>query len=124
MIIIGHHLVPFNSLYKVANIEDIKKTKPNSIVLIDFSNQSLVQYAKSQHISLALHVKNIKDACIANAIGAKFILVDKNISENIQNLANEYLFDSKILLCVDDENGIQSAAENFIDGVILKKGIV
>lgn len=124
MIIIGHPLVPFKPLYKVTKIEDIKKTKPNCTLLVDFNDRELVQYSITQDISLALHVKSIKDACLANALGADFIVTDKRLSKQVQNLATEYLFDSKILLPIENEADIEKAAIDLIDGVVLKKGIV
>ena len=124
MLIIGHPLIPFKPLYKVTKIEDIKKTKPNCTILIDFDDKALVEYCAIQGISLALHVKSIKDACLANALGAKFIIADKDLSKIVQNIATEYLFDAKILIQIEDENGIEEAAKDFIDGVILRKGIV
>ena len=124
MIIIGHPLIPFKALTKVTKIEDIKKTKPNCTVLIDFDAKELVQYSITQDISLALHVKSIKDACLANALGAKFIVVDNELSKQVQNVATEYLFDAKILLQIEDENQIEKAAKNSIDGVIFNKGII
>ncbi|HIP44195.1 MAG TPA: hypothetical protein EYG93_02520 [Sulfurospirillum arcachonense] len=125
MLIIGHPLIPFKPLYKVTKIEDIKKTKPNCTILIDFDDKELVQYSKAQDISLALHVKSIKDACLANALGAKFVVVDDDLlAKQVQDLATEYLFDTKILLQIEDENAIEKAAKNFIDGVVFKKGIL
>ena len=125
MLIIGHPLIPFKPLISVTKIEDIKKTKPNSTILIDFNDKKLVQYSITQNISLALHVKSIKDACLANALGAKFvIIVDDLLAKQVQNLATEYLFDTKILLQIEEENGIEKAAENFIDGIIFTKGIL
>lgn len=124
MLIIGHPLIPFKPLYKVTKIEDIKKTKPNCTILIAFDDKELVQYSITQGISLALHVKSIKDACLANALGAKFVVVDDLLAKQVQNLATEYLFDTKILLQIEDENAIEKAAENFIDGVVFTKGIL
>lgn len=124
MIIIGHSLIPFDPLYIVTKIEDIKNTKPNCTILIDFNDEELVQYVISQDISLALHVKSLKDACLANALGAKFILVNESLSKKVQNIATEYLFDAKILIQITDEDGIEKAAKNLVDGVIFKKGII
>jgi len=123
MLILGHELIPFNPLYKVTKVEDIKKTLPNSTVLFDFINKEVLEYCKEQDIPFALHVKNIKDACIANALKAKFIIVDYELSKKIQPIATEYLFDTKILLHVEDEMQIELAADYSIDGVIFKEAI-
>ena len=124
MLIIGHSLIPFKPFTRVTKIEDIKKTEPNCTVLIDFHDKELVQYSVTQDISLALHVKSIKDACLANAIGAKFIVVDDLLSKQVQDVATEYLFDAKVILLVEDEKQIEFAAKNSIDGVIFYKAIL
>jgi hypothetical protein len=124
MIIIGHPLVRFKPLYKVTSIEKAKTNTAENILLVDFNDVKLVQYCISQEFSLALHVKSIKDACLANAIGAKYILVDKAISKDVQNIATEYLFDAKIILRIKNESEIEEAARELIDGVIFKKGVV
>lgn len=124
MIILGHKLIPFNPLYKVTKIEDIQHTPSNCTILFDFINEELIRYSTEQAIDFALHVKNIKDACIANALKAKFIIVDYELSKKIQPIATEYLFDTKILLHVEEEIQIELAAESSIDGVIFKNAII
>jgi len=124
VIIIGHPLVKFRPLHKITSIEKAKTNLVENILLVDFSDTKLVQYCMSQELSLALLVKNIKDACLANAVGAKYIVVDKAISKEIQNIATEYLFDSKILLRIENEYEIEEAAQDLIDGVVFKKGVV
>jgi len=123
MIILGHPLIPFNSLNKVTKIEDIKKTSPNSTVLFDFVNKEVLKYCKEQNIPFAIYVKNIKESCIANAVNAKFIIMDYELSKEVQPIATEYLFDTKILLLIEHEDQIESAAKNFIDGVIFTEAI-
>jgi len=124
MILIGHKLVPYEPLYKIHNVEDIKNTKSNSVVLFDFEDEKLLEYCVDNEIPFSLHVNNLRDAIIANALSAKFILVyNQEKAVLIQNIAEEYLFDAKILLHVDDESGIESAANDGIDGIIMKCGI-
>ncbi len=124
MIIIGHPLIPFNPFYRIKEKEDLKKTPPNSTILVDFANKELVKYSKNQNIPLALYVKSIKNACLANALNAKFIVVEKALAKKVQKLATEYLFDAKIILQIDDEKDIEIAALDYIDGVIFKEGII
>lgn len=123
MIILGHKLIPFNLLYKVTKIEDIKKTLPNSTVLFDFLDEEVLEYCIKQNIPFALYVNSIKEACIANALKAKFAIVDFELSKEVQPLAVEYLFDTKILLHVEEEEQIEIAAKHSIDGVIFKEAI-
>jgi len=123
MIILGHKLVPFSPLYKVTKTEDIKKTLPNSTVLFEFIDGEVLECCKEQNSGLALHVTNIKEACIANALKAKFIIVDYDLSKKVQPIAVEYLFDTKVLLTINEEEQIELAAEHSIDGVIFKEAI-
>ena len=124
MIILGLPLVAFDPLYRVTTIEEIQQSKPNCTVLLDNIDEPLVQYIQKQDISFALHVESIKDACIANAIGAKYIIVPKKLSKKAQDIATEYLFDTKILILIEHEDEIEHAASDSIDGVIFTKAIV
>ena len=123
MIILGHELIPFNPLYKVTKIEDVKRTEPNSTILFDFIDKKVLEYCKMHDISFALHVNDVKEACISNALGAKFIIADYDLSKKIQSIATEYLFDTKVLLAIEEEIQIELAAESSIDGVIFKDAI-
>lgn len=124
MIIIGHPLIPFKPLFSVTKIEDIKKTKPNSTVLFDFLNKQVLEYCRNEGLSFALRVNSVKEACLSNALKADFIIVDETIASKIQTIANEYLFDTKVLLHVNEDNQIECAAENSIDGVIFSNAII
>lgn len=124
MIILGHKLIPFKPLYKVTKAEDIKKTLPNSTVLFDFIDEEMLRYCKEQNIPFGLHVENIREACISNALKAKFVVVDYELSKKVQPIATEYLFDTKILLCIEEEIQIDDAAKYSIDGVIFKEAII
>lgn len=124
MIIIGHHLINFNNFYQVNTIEDIKNCVPNSIVLFDFNSEEMLKYTIEENVLFALHVKNIKEACIANALKANYIVINENIAKDIQQIATEYLFDTKILLKIQNDAQIEFAAKNSIDGVIYENAIV
>ena len=124
MIILGHKLIPFNPLHRVTKIEEIKKTPSNSTILFAFIDEEVLRYCKKQNISFALHVKSIKEACIANALKAKFIIVNHKLSKEVQSIATEYLFDTKILLQIEGETEIEIAAKSSIDGVIFKNAIL
>jgi hypothetical protein len=124
VIIIGHPLIPYKPFYRVTKIEEIKQTAPNSIVLVDFSDKELVQCIKDQDVPLALKVDSLKDACIANAFGAEYIIVKQSLSKGVQRVATEYLFDAKVLIEIEDENLIEIVAKDLIDGVVFKQSII
>lgn len=59
MKIIGDNLIPFEAFSKVTSIEDIKNTKPNSMIFFDF-NEELLKYSFFQHLNFLVYVKIYK----------------------------------------------------------------
>lgn len=119
MIIIGHELLACEDLFVVSNIEDINKTKANSTIIFKY-NEEILKYASSNSILFAVIVNNIKEAVLCNSLEAKYIICDQNIAKSIQDIAENYMFDSKILTIIKDESQIEEIAILGIDGVIYK----
>ncbi len=121
MIIIGHELIPYKTFIKIEKIKDNLEVEEESIILFDFYNKEVLKYISENDVSFfATKVENAIDACLANALGVKYILVEQDIASSIQKIADEYLFDSKILLIIDEEKEMSLAIKDFIDGVIFK----
>ena len=125
MIIIGHKYIEFDSLYKIENKDDIKNTPSNSTVLFYFDKNGveLARYCKANGVAYGIIIDNIKELIFSNALGACFILVSKEFAKTAQKIADDYLFDAKIILLSEDENDIEWGALNGIDGIIFKEGI-
>lgn len=123
MLLIGHPLLQNEKFYYITVLEQIKQTKPNATLFFDF-DVPLSNYAQAQQLTFALHVKNIKELVLANALGASFFIVDKSLAINAQKVADDYLFDGKVMLLGIDENDIEFVALNAIDGIIFKDGII
>lgn len=119
MVIIGHELLAYEDLFVISNIEDVKKTKANSTIIFTY-NEDLLKYASKNSLLFAVRVNNIKEALICNALEAKYIICEKNIAKSIQDIAENYMFDSKILRIINDESEIEEIARLGIDGVIYK----
>lgn len=124
MLIIGHKNIPFLPLYRVQKKDSIHKTPPNSTVLFDFSQKELLAYTQKNDLTFALHVNSLREACLANAMKAAFLIVPKKIAAEIQSIANEYLFDAKILVSIQEEYEIETIAKQGIDGVIFPEGLL
>lgn len=122
MILIGHALVAHKPFYAIEKIEDIAQTPSNASLLFHF-DANLCTYCHKNQLSFALHVKNIHELVLGNALGASYFIVDKSLAINAQKVADDYLFDSKILLLASDENEIEFVAFNAIDGIIFEEGI-
>lgn len=122
MLIIGYPSIPYTSFYQIKSIAQIAQTPSNGLLLFDFDIK-LCTYANTQNLSFALHVKNIKELVLANALGAKYFIVDKSLAINAQKVADDYLFDGKIMLSSTDESDIEFVALNAIDGIIFEESI-
>ena len=119
MEIFNHKEIESEKFYTVKSKEDIKKTPPNSIVMFDFDFK-LCKYAKEQNLRFAIKVNDIKEVVFANSLNASYILVDKPLSQDAQKTADNYMFDSKILLQSESEGDIEFCALNGIDGIFFR----
>jgi len=117
MEIFGHDFIENRQFYFISKIEDIKKTSPNSVILCDF-NKEIITYCKNQDILFGVKVRNIKELILSSASNASYLLTNREFAKEAQNIANEYMFDAKILLISKDENDIEFCAKNGIDGIL------
>ncbi len=126
MIILGHRFIQNFKLFHIPNIDAINNTPPNSCVFLEFSedNLEIIKHLQNAKISFCLSVQNITQIIYASCLDASFILVDPNLAKDAQDLANNYLFDAKILVSIEDENQIQEMAILGVDGVIFSNAII
>lgn len=117
MQIFGHDFIENDKFTFVSGIDEIKNTPPNSIILMNFE-KDIITYCKKQDLVFGVHVTSIKELVLSSASNASYLLVDKNFSKEAQNIANEYMYDAKVLLISKDENDIEFCAKNGIDGII------
>jgi hypothetical protein len=126
MYIYGHRFIQSNNFYHIPNIDAIQNTPPNSTIYLDFSedNLEIINHAISNEVILALGAVNVTEIIYAASLGASFIVVPKELSKTAQNIANNYLFDAKILIHITDENEIEELAILGVDGVIFSNAII
>ena len=117
MLIFGHPKIPSLKLYSVSSIDEIKKTPPGSIVWFDF-DFDILNYCKKNEIASAVNIENIKEAVFANALHANFLLCRLPLAKDVQKVAENYLFDAKVIALID-ERLIENAIEAELDGVFL-----
>ncbi len=125
MIIIGHPWIKSPQFCHIFSKEDIKKLQANDIVLLEplVSSQKLAVYCQENSIAYALTVSSLNDAIFANALDAKYIVCEEKDAHVMQSIAQEYLFDTRILVLVHDEKEISKIARLGIDGVIFPEAI-
>ncbi|WP_375723781.1 hypothetical protein LXN10_14905 [Arcobacter sp. KX21116] len=119
MIILGDDLVPFEETSFIKEIENIKNTKANSTILFDF-NENFLKYSYENNLFVGVIVHTLKEALYANALHAKYIICDKPLDKTIQDVAENYMFDSKILTIIEASDELEIVAIDKIDGAIYK----
>lgn len=119
MILIGDLIVPYEPIEQIISISGIKKTQPNSTVVYEY-NSDIMAYCKDNGVKYGVIVSSIKEAIYANALGAKYIISDICTAEKIQKVAQNYMFDSRILAIIEQDTQIEEVALKEIDGVIYK----
>ena len=123
MIILGDSDVS-NEIFSTINcIEDIIRTSSNSTVVFDYDKKLMI-YAKNNNLQYAVKITNIKELIYANTLDAKYILVSDDILELSQKLADNYMFDSKIIATIKDESSIEDIAIEEIDGIIFSTTLI
>jgi len=119
MILIGDKIIPFEDFFSISSISDIEISKANCTISFGY-NEKLLTYCNQNSLSFAVIVNNIREAIYANCLNAKFIICNKNLAIDVQKIADNYMFDSKILAIIESSNEIEDIALNQIDGIIYK----
>lgn len=118
MIIIGHELVPYEPFYRVNSVSQIKKTPSNSNILTSFDKE-IILFCQKNCLVFGVEVHSAKEALIANGAKASFLIVNNtDLAKKIQNMAENYLFDAKVLVYIKHEEEIENIANQEIDGVL------
>ncbi|NVJ52650.1 MAG: hypothetical protein HWD90_03065 [Campylobacteraceae bacterium] len=117
MILIGDNLVPSENLSFIDSIADIEYTIANSTVVFNY-DENLLLYCSKNDVEFAVVVENLTQAIYCNALNCKYIICEKKLAKTVQKIAENYIFDSKVLAIIEDSNEIEKVALNEIDGVI------
>ncbi len=119
MILIGDKLIPHETITKIFSIEDIAHTEPNSTVLFDYDLE-LIKYCHNNSLKSAVIVKTIVELIYVSQFDVAYIICNKELAQDAQKIADNYLFDAKTLMQVNNSDEIPWVAKNEIDGAIYK----
>lgn len=122
MILIGDENIEYETIEKIQSTSDIVSTSSNSTVLYDF-DFDILKYTQANSIDSAVVTKSLQEVIYASSFDVKYIIVKKGIAKAAQNIANNYMLDSKILVIIETNEEIVENAINEIDGVIYNKVI-
>lgn len=117
MILIGDNLIPHKTFTYIDSIMDIEHSESNSTLIFNY-DENLLLYARKNHLDSAVIISNIKEAIYCNALKCKFIICEKKLAKNIQKIAENYMFDTKVLAIIEDSEEIEKVALSEVDGVI------
>ena len=126
MLLFGHSYVASHPFYHIDSIEALRHTPANSVVALYFTpeNLDIIEYLRNNSIPFALHVETSTDAVIGENLGATYLIVLPKYAEEIQKVAEHYLFDAKILGYIDSEKSLNDLIEMRIDGAIFPDAII
>ena len=102
------------------DIKNLNNTKSGSTVIIDFVDAKMLGVLQDEQVPFGVVVCSIKEAIIANSYSAKYIISKKQLSDKLQKIADNYLFDSRIISIIEDDKELEESAIDGIDGVIFK----
>jgi NAD(P)H-dependent flavin oxidoreductase YrpB (nitropropane dioxygenase family) len=125
MILIGHPWIKSPEFCRVFSQKDITSSRADQIVLLEplVDSHTLAQYCQENGIAYAVVVNTLDEALYANALGASYMICDENTALMVQPVAQEYLFDTRVLVLIHSEKEISKIARSGIDGVIFAEAI-
>ena len=126
MLIFGHRFIPSDAFFHIFDIESITKTPPSSKIYLEFSenNLDIIEHLRLNNITFALEVHTITELIYASSLDASYICLHPKLAKTAQSIAENYLFDAKILVHVTKETEIEEMALLGIDGVVFPEAIV
>ena len=120
MKLIGHELVPYEPLFWRENARQIEAGKQN---LFKFDAAS-IKRAQELGAQFSVEAENLNEVIVANAAGAKFIIMPRELAGKAAKLAQDYLFDAQICAFVESENELAALSETGVDAAVFKTAII
>ena len=92
-------------------------TPAGSIVITPFNRKEIEAYEAYAPV-LGLIVYTLGEFIIAAKCGVQYAVCPYELAPTLQKAADNYLYDTKVLAIVEDEDAIEQAARDELDGVI------
>ena len=120
MKLIGHELVAYEPLFWRENARQIEAGKQN---LFKF-DAAAIKRAQELGAQFCVEAENINEIIVANAAGAKFIVVPRELAGKAAKLAQDYLFDAQICVVIGGEDELAELSETGADAAIFKNAVI
>lgn len=126
MLLFGHPLLPSERFYHIESIEAIAKTPSNSVIVLFFAAQNidLITHLRNHKIPFGLYVASTTEAVLAENMGANYLIVHPKMGQEIQKVADHYMFDAKVLGYIDQEEQLEKLIDMRLDGAVFIEAIV
>lgn len=126
MLFFGHRFLENESFYHITDIEAISKTPPSSTLFLDFNenNLDIIKHLNQNSLSFVLSVTNITEIVYASTLNAKYICISAELAKTAQSIAEDYMFDAKILAQIEVEKEIEELVLLGVDGVVFSNAII
>ena len=126
MLFFGHRFFENESFYHITDIDAIVKTPPSSTLFVDFNenNLDIIKHLNENGISFVLSVADITELVYASALHAKYICLATELAKTAQSVAEDYMFDAKILVQIESEEEIEELVLLGVDGVLFSNAII
>jgi len=108
----------------VSTLEDIKNSPSNATLIFNYCDSSLDVYnfCKQNNIPYGVIVSNIKELIFTSNLNAKYVFTDIiQKAKELQDIAQEYLLDTKIIYLANSLDEIEEVAKLGIDGIKIKE---
>ena len=125
MLIFGNEYIESPQFIAISTIEEIAATTPNDILYLqEFkAPYSLAKHCASNNLPYAINVNSIQEALFANALNASYIIAKIALAKQLQSIADNYLWDSKVLAIISNDDELETIAKASIDGAIYQNHI-
>lgn len=126
MLLFGHPLIQNALFYHVNSIDAIENTPPSGVILTEFdrNNTDILLHAHTNNLPLCVGVTSITELIIVANLNPHYILIPNTLVKQAQEIANEYLFDPKLLTIIQDEEEIEELATLGLGGAVFSSAII
>jgi len=99
------------------NLSALDTTPAGSIVLTTYNEADITAYEAYAPV-LGIIVYSMKEFVVVAKCGVKYAVAGYGLAKRLQKAADSYLYDTKVLAMIDNEEEIEQAADDELDGVI------
>lgn len=105
---------------EISSASELSLSNSGDLRYFKFDVNELANYKKlvEDEIDVALGVVDIKELIYACNIGVKYAIANKEDAAIMQRIVDSYMYDTKLLAIIYEEDEIEWAASAEIDGVV------